>query len=53
VTPAISVIEQPVYELGSTAARVIIDRISGRRDEPTRELLLDTRFIERDSLRSL
>lgn len=50
VQPAVSVIEQPVYALGSLAAEVLLDRLDGTRETPGEEILLDTRFIERGSI---
>lgn len=53
VQPAVSVIEQPVYALGSRAADVLLDRLDGTRTSPGEEILLDTRFIERESIRAV
>jgi LacI family transcriptional regulator len=50
VTPALTVVEQPVYDLGMRAAELIIRRVQGD-DTPAREHLLETRFIERESTR--
>lgn len=50
VTPALSVIEQPVYDLGVAAAKAIIDRLGGSRDEPCRDIMLPTRYISRGSV---
>jgi LacI family transcriptional regulator len=48
VTPALTVIEQPVYDLGTRAAELVIGRIQGGEGPPS-EHLLETRFIERGS----
>lgn len=53
VQPAVSVIEQPVYALGSRAAEVLLDRLAGTRTTPGEEILLDTRFLPRASVRTL
>lgn len=48
IDPAITVIEQPIYEIGRTAAEILIKRI----DDPTRsirEIVLQTRLIIRQS----
>ncbi len=53
VTPAISVIEQPVHELGKMAARMIIDRLRGDNVMPTHDVALETRFVPRGSIRRI
>lgn len=46
--PALSVISQPVRKLGSTAARMVIERIQGL-DAPPREVQLPSSLIARES----
>ena len=50
--PPLTVVAQPVYELGATAARRLIARIEGD-DEPPRVEILDTSFILRGSTASI
>lgn len=52
VTPPVSVVEQPVYQLGWQAARSLIDRLEGDRTGPGEEILLETTFIQRGSVSS-
>lgn len=48
-TPPISVIDQPVYDMGTQAAELLIARINGE-SPPARHCVLPTRFIERGSI---
>lgn len=48
VRPAVTVVDQPVYELGKRAAEQLMARIEGDRG-PARHVLLDTTLIVRDS----
>jgi LacI family transcriptional regulator len=48
-TPPISVIDQPVYDMGTQAAELLIARINGE-TPPARHCVLPTRFIERSSI---
>ncbi|HIY64958.1 MAG TPA: LacI family transcriptional regulator [Candidatus Agrococcus pullicola] len=50
VTPPLTVVEQPVYEIGRRAATALTDRLAGERDGAGEEILLETRFVERDSV---
>ena len=50
--PPLTVVAQPVYELGATAARLLIARMGGD-DSPPRVHLLDTEFILRGSTGSV
>lgn len=52
VSPALTVIEQPVYALGTTAADLLIARIHGASTGP-RALRLATTLIERGSTRAI
>jgi LacI family transcriptional regulator len=52
VTPPLSVIQQPAYELGAGAASLLIDRILGL-DGPPRNKLLESVFIDRGSVARL
>lgn len=49
VEPPVSVIAQPVYEIGFEAARMLIDRMSGNVHQP-RIVQLPATFIERGSV---
>src|SRR4051812_33084188 len=48
-SPPITVISQPVYNLGMESARLLIKRINGATEAPTR-LVLATTLIERQSV---
>jgi LacI family transcriptional regulator len=52
VTPRLSVIAQPVHEIGRMAAERLLARIKGDTSKP-RTTLLPTTWIERDSIASL
>lgn len=47
-TPALSVVSQPVHDLGSTAAGMLIERVNGLRD-PAREVQLPGTLVARES----
>ena len=48
--PPLSVVAQPVYELGATATRRLLERIAGS-ESPPEVIVLDTTFIVRESTR--
>ena len=52
VTPPLSVVEQPVYEIGRRAGLALTDRLAGSRTGHGEEILLDTAFVSRDSVAS-
>lgn len=50
--PPLSVIAQPVREVGRAAARLLLDRLrNGQEDRPARTVTLGTRLVVRDSSR--
>jgi len=49
VSPTVTVVSQPSYQLGNTAARMLIDRISGETVAP-RRCVLETALIHRESV---
>ncbi|GLS17805.1 LacI family transcriptional regulator [Labrys miyagiensis] len=49
VSPTVTVVSQPSYQLGHTAARMLIDRISGDTVAP-RRCVLETALINRESV---
>ncbi|MFK3781390.1 LacI family DNA-binding transcriptional regulator [Agrobacterium sp. NPDC089420] len=51
-TPPITVVRQPVYELGATAAKLLVERLSGA-DQAARKVILKTEVIERASTRPI
>lgn len=51
-TPPITVVRQPVYELGATAAKLLVERLSGA-DQAARKVVLKTEVIERASTRPI
>jgi LacI family transcriptional regulator len=48
VRPRLTVVAQPAYDIGATAARRLLARIDGD-TSPAQTLMLDTRLIERES----
>jgi DNA-binding LacI/PurR family transcriptional regulator len=50
--PPLTVVAQPAYEMGETAATILLDRIRNP-EQPPRIVLLDTRLIIRASCRDL
>lgn len=52
VSPPLTVVEQPVYEIGRRAAIALTDRLVGTRTGEGEEILLETRFVERDSVKA-
>ncbi|MFD1547860.1 substrate-binding domain-containing protein [Nonomuraea guangzhouensis] len=52
ISPLLSVVAQPVYELGAEAGRLLLDRVHGTDRRPVHRRL-PTRFIERDSAESV
>jgi LacI family transcriptional regulator len=53
VTPALTVVEQPVHALGVKAADLLVGRISGTDTTAVADHMLQTRLIERQSTRTL
>lgn len=49
ISPAVTVVAQPSYQLGFEAARMLIDRIGGARTEP-RRCMLEATLIRRESV---
>jgi LacI family transcriptional regulator len=49
VRPTLTVLTQPAYDIGATAARRLIARLNGD-DSPPQVLLLDAALVERDSV---
>ena len=52
ISPPLSVVAQPVYELGAEAGRLLLDRVHGTDRRPVHRRL-PTRFVERESARSV
>jgi LacI family transcriptional regulator len=48
-TPPVTVVRQPVYALGETAARLLVERLKGNRDAAER-VVLQTELVERASI---
>ena len=48
VRPTLSVVAQPAYDIGATAARRLLARLDGE-DSPAQVLFLDTSLVERES----
>jgi DNA-binding LacI/PurR family transcriptional regulator len=46
---ALTTLEQPRFEIGVTAARLLLDRITGRRDQPGERVVIPTRLVVRHS----
>lgn len=51
-TPPVTVVRQPVYGLGETAARLLVERLSGEA-KAARKLVLKTEIVERSSTREI
>ncbi len=51
ITPPMSVVEQPAYEIGAQAARMLIERLQGGANIPSRKVELATRLVVRESSR--
>jgi LacI family transcriptional regulator len=51
ITPTVTVVSQPSYQLGYTAARMLIERIGGEKAAP-RRCILETALISRESVAS-
>jgi LacI family transcriptional regulator len=49
-TPPVTVVRQPVYDLGATAARLLVDRLNGK-GQTVRKVVLKTEIVERASMR--
>lgn len=49
VSPHLTVMKQPMAELGHTAVNVMMDRLSGRKDSPAEITVLKARLIEGNS----
>jgi len=49
VSPAVSVIAQPAYEVGGTAMELLASRLAGFTG-PARSIELPMRFLDRDSI---
>lgn len=48
-TPPLTVVEQPIYELGAAAARLALKRVRGERVDET-ALVFDAAFVRRESV---
>lgn len=48
-SPPVTVVQQPVYQLGETAAKLLVERLSGH-DGEARHIVLPTTLIERASV---
>lgn len=51
ISPSLCSVSQSGYQLGATAARILVDRIAGD-DSPTKHLVLDTQLKIRESVAS-
>ena len=49
LTPGLSVVAQPGYEIGATAAQLLLERVAGDRERPPHDIVLPTRLIVRAS----
>lgn len=48
-TPALTTVQQPFMELGATAARLLLDRMTGRAEKTPLRVLLPTQLVIRQS----
>lgn len=51
ITPSLTTIDVPIYDLGSTSAGVLFDLIEGK--TPPKRSILETKFITRDSCKAI
>lgn len=51
-TPPVTVVRQPVYELGATAAKLLVERLNGE-DRAARKVVLKTEVVERASTQAI
>jgi LacI family transcriptional regulator len=51
VTPALTTVRNPAYEMGSAAAGLLMERLSGTRSAGRGEVVLSCALVERDSTR--
>ncbi|QCL97637.1 LacI family DNA-binding transcriptional regulator [Agrobacterium tumefaciens] len=51
-TPPITVVRQPVYELGASAAKLLVERLNGG-DHAARKVVLKTEVVERASIQAV
>ncbi|NTB97230.1 LacI family transcriptional regulator [Agrobacterium tumefaciens] len=51
-TPPVTVVRQPVYELGATAAKLLVERLNGE-DRAGRKVVLKTEVVERASTQAI
>jgi LacI family transcriptional regulator len=49
IPPGLTVVRQPVHELGHQAAKTLFERIAGTGKQPPRKIILNTEFIVRGS----
>jgi LacI family transcriptional regulator len=53
ISPPMSVVAQPAYDVGAQAARLLVERVRGAAPEDPRHLVLSTTLVIRDSSRRL
>lgn len=51
IEPPMTVVEQPAYEIGARAARLLVDRVRGEASADVRHVVLPTRLVVRESSR--
>jgi LacI family transcriptional regulator len=51
LTPALTTVRNPAYDMGNTAGRLLMERLSGARADGRADVILDCALIERDSTR--
>jgi LacI family transcriptional regulator len=49
VRPALTTVCQPAYEIGKTAAQILLDILDGKMEEQDSTIVLETRLVIRDS----
>jgi len=49
IRPALTTVNQPAYEIGKTAASLLLDILGGTRSEQDTTIMLETRLVVRDS----
>jgi len=48
--PSLTTVRQPIYEIGKTAANILLDRINGSKDFVPKKIVVEGSLIVRDSV---
>ena len=53
VTPPLTTVSQPAYQMGEVAAQLLLEHLDGEEDRPARTVILPTKLIVRESVKVL